>query len=288
MKKGLGKGLDALFGENLIDDKGGDGAAASSVREVALADVEPNRDQPRHLFDEEKLRELAQSIQEHGIVSPLIVTEIEGGRYRIIAGERRWRAARMAGLTRVPVIVRGASAQEIMEVSLIENLQREDLNIVEEAMGYRRLQDEFGLTQEQIAKRVGKSRPGVANALRLLHLPKEALDLLADGSLSPGHGKVLLGLADEELLIKLAQQAAREEMSVRELEARIKRESEPKKGKAEDPNLPYVREIETRIAENLGRKAKIVRSGGRGKIVLEFYSDDDLTQLAAQLAGGLD
>ena len=221
------------------------------------------------------------------MVSPLIVSELGDGRYRIIAGERRWRAARMAGLKKVPVVVRAAGAQEIMEVSLIENLQREDLNIIEEAKGYLRLQEEFGLTQEQIARRVGKSRPGVANALRLLHLPAAALDLLEEGKLSPGHGKVLLACPDEKTAAELAARAAADELSVRELEAMVRRALQPKQDKQEDPALPYVRELETRISENLGRKAKVVRSGGRGRIVLEFYSDDDLTALAELLSGGL-
>ena len=181
MKKGLGRGLDALFQDN--ESEIAQAAAGGAPAEVAVADIEPNRGQPRHVFDEEKLRELADSIREHGVVSPLIVSELDGGRYRIIAGERRWRAARMAGLKKVPVVVRAADAQEIMEVSLIENLQREDLNIIEEAKGYLRLQEEFGLTQEQIARRVGKSRPGIANALRLLHLPAPVLELMAEGKL---------------------------------------------------------------------------------------------------------
>ena len=235
MKKGLGRGLDALFQDNEPARAPETGGAPT---EVAVADIEPNRGQPRHVFDEEKLRELADSIREHGVVSPLIVSELGDGRYRIIAGERRWRAARMAGLKKVPVVVRAAGAQEIMEVSLIENLQREDLNIIEEAKGYLRLQEEFGLTQEQIARRVGKSRPGVANALRLLHLPAAALDLLEEGKLSPGHGKVLLACPDEKTAAELAARAAADELSVRELEAMVRRALQPKQDKQEDPALP--------------------------------------------------
>mgnify|MGYP002536086989 FL=1 len=286
MKKGLGRGLDALFQDN--ESEIAQAAAGGAPAEVAVADIEPNRGQPRHMFDEEKLRELADSIREHGVVSPLIVSELDGGRYRIIAGERRWRAARMAGLKKVPVVVRAADAQEIMEVSLIENLQREDLNIIEEAKGYLRLQEEFGLTQEQIARRVGKSRPGIANALRLLHLPAPVLELMAAGKLSPGHGKVLLSCPDGDMAAELAARAAADELSVRELEAMVKRAMQPKQDRQEDPALPYVRELETRISENLGRRAKVIRSGGRGRIVLEFYSDDDLTALAGLLSGGLD
>lgn len=281
-KKGLGRGLSALFDENEHDLPEGEQASGDPVL-VSISEVEPNRDQPRTTFDEEKLQELADSIREHGVISPITVAPLGGGRYRIIAGERRWRASRLAGLKKVPVRVLDVSEKEIVELSLIENLQREDLNVIEEARGYRRLSDEYGMTQEEIAARVGKSRPVVANALRLLTLPEEAVALLERGELSLAQGKALLSCPKREEIVALAQRAAREGLTVRELEALIKKLSAAPK----QPKLPinrlYYDRLAQEIGDRLGRKAVLSPGKKGGKLTLEYYSDEDLNALAELL-----
>lgn len=283
-KGGLGRGLDALFTENAEDEQ--------NRVEMRLSEIEPNRDQPRKDFDEAALAELADSIGKHGLIQPILVRPLSGGGYQIVAGERRWRASRMAGLTTVPVIIRELDDAAAMELALIENLQREDLNPVEEALGYRTLMEDYGMTQEQAAKRVGKSRPAVANALRLLGLPEQELNLLRAGEITAGHARALLSIPEPELREK-AVQMAKSGMSVREIErlAKVGRKTEsahqpegrPERKKTADAT--YYSELELALKTELGRKVRISGSGRKGTIEIEFYSKEDLASIAARLAG---
>lgn len=274
-KGGLGRGLDSLFGEN-NDEK--------TVTEVMLSEIEPNRDQPRKDFDEQALSELADSIAKHGLLQPILVRTKATGGYEIVAGERRWRACRIAGLRTVPVVIREMDEREVMEVALIENLQREDLNPVEEALGYRSLMVSYGLTQEQVAETMGKSRSAVANTLRLLELTPEETEYLKQGRLSAGHARVLLscekGSEQRAAMLKAALSGA----SVRELEAIAK--SYKKKPKSVSvPKSNFYTEVELSLKEELGRKVKITPTGdGKGTITLEFYSEDELRDFARKLA----
>lgn len=280
---GLGKGLEALFVENETTE-----IAPTTLK---IGEIEPNRGQPRRDFDETALAELADSIREHGVLQPLLVRPLPGGKYQIVAGERRWRASRMAGLTEVPVIIRDLDEAAAMEVALIENLQRSDLNPMEEALGYQELMERHGYTQEQVAKRVGKSRPAVANALRLLALPEETAALVREGKLSPGHARALLGLPDRTMIAPLAERITREGLSVREAERLVagckvtgnapKGSSQPRSDWGEDS---FFREAELAMAESLHRKVKI-RAGkdGHGTLTVDFFSKEDLTELARQL-----
>lgn len=274
-KGGLGRGLDALFNENSTDEGG--------VITVNLNDIEPNRAQPRKDFDEEALSELANSIAEHGLIQPIVVKPETNGRYSIIAGERRWRACRMAELYQVPVIIKDADEQELMELALIENLQREDLNAVEEALGYRSLIDSFGLTQEQVAKRMGKSRTAVTNALRLLNLTEEELQALRAGAITAGHARALLSVEDEELrqkMFEMAQNGA----SVRDLEKLAKTKKNKKTSAKKEKNTFYS-EVALSLKNELHRKVEITSTGdGKGKITIEFFSDEELSDFARRLA----
>ena len=279
-KAGLGKGLDALFIDNSTEENGD--------KLVNINDIEPKRDQPRKHFDEEALKELADSIAMHGVIQPLLVRPLSDGGYQLIAGERRWRASRMAGLTQVPVVVREMTDMEAMELALIENLQREDLNPIEEAEGYKLLMDTYSFTQEQAAEKVGKSRPAVANAMRLLVLPQEVLDMVKQGLISSGHARTLLPLSDEKLIIKLAEEISQKELSVRETERIVKTLLKPKSEntKKKSKRDPYYDECEIAIREELGRKAKInVSRGNKGSIEIEFFSKDDLRSILEALAG---
>lgn len=281
-KNGLGKGLDALFIDNSTED-------VSSAVTLKIGDIEPNRDQPRKTFDEEALRELADSIATHGVIQPLLVRPISDGGYQLIAGERRWRASRLAGLTEVPVVIREMTDSEAMELALIENLQREDLNPIEEAEGYKLLMDTYSLTQEQAAERVGKSRPAVANAMRLLVLPKEVLDLIKQGRISSGHGRTLLALEDKSMMIKLCSEIEEKQISVRQLESIIKTLNSPKKqgqDKAKKVKRdPYFDECELAIRQELGRKASInVKKGNKGTLEIEFFSKEDLQSILETLS----
>lgn len=276
-KGGLGRGLDALFNENATD--------AGGIVTVNLNDIEPNREQPRKDFDDEALAELAQSIAEHGLIQPIVVKPETNGRYSIIAGERRWRACRMAELYRVPVIIKDADEQELMELALIENLQREDLNAVEEALGYRSLIDSFGLTQEQVAKRMGKSRTAITNALRLLNLNEDELQALRKGVISAGHARALLSVEDEELRRQMLEMAING-ASVRDLE---KLATKNKKGKtissASAKKNNFYNEVELSLKNELHRKVSIISTGaGKGKITIEFFSDEELSDFARRLA----
>lgn len=278
-KAGLGKGLDALFIDNSTEENGD--------KLVNINDIEPNRDQPRKFFDEEALKELADSIAMHGVIQPLLVRPLSDGGYQLIAGERRWRASRMAGLSQVPVVVKEMTDEEAMELALIENLQREDLNPIEEAEGFKLLMETYSFTQEQAAERVGKSRPAVANALRLLSLPQAVLDMVKQGIISSGHARTLIPLTDEKLIIKLAEEISQKELSVRETERIVKTLLKPKNEivKKKSKRDPYFDECEIAIREELGRKAKInVSRGNKGSIEIEFFSKEDLQSILEALA----
>ncbi len=275
-QKGLGRGLGALLGD--FDQ---DAAEDSAYKLLPLHRVEPNPDQPRQDFDEEELAALAESIRVHGVLQPLTVRETGGGYYQIIAGERRWRASRMAGLTDVPAIVIEADDRKAKELALIENLQRQDLNSVEEALGYQSLMNEFGLTQEEAAQRVGKSRPAVANALRLLTLDEKVLDMLRAGELTAGHAKAILMLKSEKKQLEAAQKIANLGLSVRQAELLCKNMSkeQPEKKEPATFQVDYVRECEKSLSKHLGRGVKIVNGKRKGRFELEFYGQDDLQTL---------
>ena len=277
MKKGgLGKGLEAIFAENDTEDR-------NATITLKISDIEPNRTQPRKEFNDAALAELADSISQHGIIQPLLVRPIFGGGYQIVAGERRWRAARMAGISEVPAVIREMSDGEVMELALIENLQREDLNPVEEAQGYQSLIDTYGLTQEETAKTVGKSRPTVTNALRLLNLPKEILDMVNSGKISAGHARTLLSFQNPDAMRKAAKLAAEQGISVRELEKMGKKANEQEligtKVPKEKTRVRYFDEVELALNQHLGRKVQVSGTKKRGVLQIEFYGEQDLTDL---------
>ena len=273
--KGLGKGLGALLGdfEEVSAEK-------SPYQLLPIYKVEPNRNQPRQDFDEEELEALAESISVHGIIQPLTVRELESGYYQIIAGERRWRAARMANLTEVPAVIIEADDKKAMELALIENLQRQDLNPVEEALGYRTLMEDYGLTQEEAAGRVGKSRPAVANALRLLNLCPEVLEKVREGALSAGHARAVLSLKTEKKQKEAAQKIIALGLSVRQAELLCKNMSkEPKSPPVAQLLIDYIGECEKQLSKHLGRGVKIVNGKRKGRFELEFYDQEDLQNL---------
>ena len=277
-KGGLGRGLDSLFDENAAD--------AGGAVSININDIEPNRGQPRKDFDEKALSELADSIAQHGLIQPIVVKPTVDGRYSIIAGERRWRACRLAGLNEVPVMIKDADEQTLMEIALIENLQREDLNAVEEALGYRSLIDGYGLTQDEVAKRMGKSRSAVTNALRLLSLNDTELEALRRGTITAGHARALLSCEDEETRGKMLLAAA-DGASVRELEKMSAAAKKAKTAKtAEKQQKPtFYSEVELSLKNELHRKVRITSNGkGRGAITIEFLSDDELSDFARRLA----
>ena len=274
-QKGLGRGLGALIDDFSVP------AAQEQITALPLQKIEPNPKQPRRTFDPEALQSLADSIAEHGVVQPLAVRDAGNGYYQIIAGERRWRAARLAGLTELPVVVLDADDRTVMELALIENLQRQDLNPMEEAEGYRVLMEEYGLTQEQAATRVGKSRPAVANALRLLALPDEVRAMVEEGTLSAGHARAVLTLNSQRLQKAAAQKIIALRLSVRQAEAMCKRMAAEEKPKKVKPALTvdYVGECEKALTKQLGRKVRIVSGKRKGRFELEFYGQDDLQRL---------
>ena len=280
-KSGLGKGLDALFADNT-------GEASSDGLTLRLSEIEPNKNQPRKEFDEQALSELADSIREHGLIQPLLVRKLENGRYQLVAGERRWRACRMIGLDEVPVTVKDLSDAEVMELALIENLQREDLNPLEEAAGYLDLIETYGLSQEQLARRVGKSRSAVANSLRLMGLPEQVRPMVASGRLSAGHARAILGLGDPVEMVALAREVEKKGLSVREVERLVnskKSEKPEKTGKNAGKTNSYFTELEIAMREELGRKVKIkVSAGGKGSIEIAFFNQEDLASIAEKLA----
>lgn len=275
-KTGLGRGFDAIMVDNSVEEISGN----AGTFKVKLMDIEPNREQPRKQFDEEALSELADSISKHGVLQPLLVRPLTDGSYQLVAGERRWRASRMAGLTEVPVIVKDLTDSQVAELALVENLQRENLNPLEEANGYKELGEKFGYTQEQIAEVVGKSRSAVANSLRLLALPKSVATLVSEGKLSMGHARALLSLEDEKMMSDLAKLIVANDLSVRETErlARNMKKDEPKGKKAKKRN-PFYDEAELALSDVLGRKVRITKSSKKGALEIEFFDDADLKKL---------
>ena len=274
-KGGLGRGLESLFNENATDEKG--------VVTLRLSEIEPNRNQPRTKFDEDALNELADSIEKHGLIQPIVVRPTSNGVYQIVAGERRWRACRIAGLTEVPVVIKELDDQKYFEIALIENLQREDLNAVEEAQGYRTLIDAYGLTQEQVAESAGKSRSAVTNALRLLNLDENALKALENGKITAGHARAILAADSKELAAEMLK-AALAGASVRELEAMTKQTAKTKKPATKAIKNNFYSEVEISLKTELGRKVDIKPKGkGKGTITIEFYSDEELADFAKKL-----
>ena len=274
-QKGLGKGLGALLGDFADEPQ-----EKSAYQSLPIYKVEPNPDQPRKEFDPEELENLAESIRVHGLIQPLTVREMPTGYYQIIAGERRWRAARLAKLSEVPVVVIDADDRKAMELALIENLQRQDLNPVEEALGYKTLMEDYGLTQEEAAARVGKSRPAVANALRLLGLNPEVLELVRTGSLTAGHARAIAGLKSEKKQLEAAKKVIALSLSVRQTETLCKNtEKEPAPKKEEVFAVDYVAECEKSLSKHLGRGVKIVNGKRKGRFELEFYGQEDLQKL---------
>lgn len=275
-KGGLGRGLEALFNENSTDDKG--------VVTLRLTEIEPNRNQPRADFDENSLSELAESIQKHGLIQPIVVRPTSSGAYQIVAGERRWRACRMAGLSEVPVVIKELDDRNYFEVALVENLQREDLNPVEEAQGYRTLVEAYGLTQEQVAESVGKSRSAVTNALRLLNLSEAALEALKNGEITAGHARAILA-ADSDALAAEMLKAAQNGASVRELEAMAKKKIKLERATPPVAKNNFYSEVEISLKNELGRKVDIKSKGkGKGTITIEFYSEEELADFARRLS----
>ena len=280
-KGGLGRGLDVLFADNSIEE-----IASTSAVKLKIMDIEPNRDQPRKIFDEDALAELADSIAKHGVIQPILVRPMPDCSYQLVAGERRGRASRMAGLTEVPVVIKELSDDEAMALALIENLQREDLNAIEEAQGIKALMDTLSLTQDEAAERVGKSRPAVANALRLLKLPDSVIALVSDGKLSPGHARALLGFKDEQDIIETADLIIEKGLTVRDVEKLVKkRNKEPKAEKPAARRASYYDEVELALTDFLGRKVKVGTKPGKesGVLEIDFFDKDDLTRLADAL-----
>ncbi|MBQ7096373.1 MAG: ParB/RepB/Spo0J family partition protein [Clostridia bacterium] len=284
MKKGLGKGLDALFLDNTVDLE----VPTQEKSVLRLSQIEPDKNQPRKTFEKEGLEQLCASIKEHGLIQPILVAPAGEDRYRIIAGERRWRACRMAGLEEVPVVIREYTEQEIREISLIENLQREDLNPIEEALGYRNLMEEYGLTQEQIAKTISKSRPAIANTLRLLALPEQIIDFLKTGELSAGHARALLSLEDKDTQLALANRIITESLSVRQAEELVKKAKKAPAEKAkEDPAVTQaLKELEKKASSAVGNKVTIHhRPNNKGKVEIQYYSVAELEKIIEILEG---
>ena len=270
---GLGRGLDALFGDPDLPAQG-EGSVS-----LPISQVEPGLNQPRKRFDPESLADLAESIRVHGVIQPLTVRRLPSGYYQIIAGERRWRAAKAAGLDQVPAVIIEADDRKVMELGLIENLQREDLNPVEEAQGYQVLMEEYGLTQEQVAQRMGKSRPAITNMLRLLALPQDVLALVEEEQLSAGHARAILAAPTADLQRQAAQQVVEHQLAVRQTEALIKALQKGEKPQEDNVLAIYLADIEKNLGSQLGRKVHIQHKGKKGKVELEYYSEDDLDAL---------
>lgn len=274
---GLGKGLGALMLENSTQEM-------LTENELPINEIIPNRDQPRKTFDEAALEELAESIKQHGVLQPLLVRPIPSGGYQLVAGERRWRACRMAGLNKVPVVIKELTDTETMEIAIIENLQREDLNPIEEAEGLQALIDKCGYTQEEVAASVGKSRPAIANSLRLLRLPQEVRDMTKNGEISAGHARALLAFDNDAMMLEAAKNIVSKKMTVRDVErlAKIKETNEPRRRRTRRRDSFY-NEVELSLSETLGRKVKVYTGRGSGTLEIEFYSQEDLKTLANKL-----
>lgn len=282
-KKGLGTGLDVLFGANRLDEEN-----ESELLTLPISKVEPRKDQPREYFDQQALQELADSISQYGLIQPITARKLNTGYYQIIAGERRWRASRLAGLTEVPVRVIEADDRKTAELALVENLQREDLNPIEEAKGYKTLIDEYGLTQEEAAKSVGRSRPAITNALRLLSLSPKVLEMVEKNKLSAGHARALISIADDRKQLDAANEVLEKGLSVRKTEqlaARLSKEPEPEKEEDRKISVDYAAEISDQLSKSLGRKVKLTDGKKTGKIEIEFYGADDRENLIELLRG---
>ena len=276
-QSGLGKGLNALMLENSVD-------SLASANTLPINEIVPNKDQPRKTFDEGALQELADSITQHGVLQPLLVRPIAAGGYQLVAGERRWRASKMAGLKEVPVVIKELSDVETMEIAIIENLQREDLNPIEEAEGLQALIDKCGFTQEEIAVSVGKSRPAIANSLRLLKLPPEVREMTKNGEISAGHARALLSFDNEAMIYEAAQNIIKNKLTVRDVERLAKMaERETKKHSANRRRDSIYDEVELSLTEVLGRRVKVYNGRGKGTLEIEFYSVDDLKEIANKL-----
>lgn len=285
-KSGLGRGLDSLFVESSESE------ASENKTKLRLTEIQPRSNQPRKNFDSESLSKLAESIAANGLIQPIVVRESVGGYYEIIAGERRWRACKLAGLTEVPVVILNSDDRQTAELSLIENVQREDLNPIEEAMAYRTLIDEYRMTQEEVATRIGKSRAAIANTMRLLDLPDEVLNLIADGTISEGHGRAILGLRDKEKMVEIAKTVADRDLSVRQTEEFVRKlnekacesvEEEPQPQSVKD--VDYVAELEKKIRNTIGRRVRILGGKRIKKLEIEYTDNDDLENLLKSLCG---
>ena len=283
---GLGRGLDAIFLENTLEKEAENKENQISLLKISM--IDPKSDQPRKNFDKEALEELADSIVENGLLQPILVREYGMGRYQIIAGERRFRASKLAGLTEIPSIILDKDDRKVAEIALIENIQREDLNPIEEAMAYRALAEEYQLTQEEVSMKVGKSRSAIANSTRLLDLPEDVLALVASGELSAGHGRTLLGLKNRDDMLALAEKVIVSDLSVRQLEEEVKRANKPKKPDPIDepqPLVDYFREMELKVQSHLGRRVKIEGKGRNKTLTLYYEDNEDLDELLTTLCG---
>lgn len=290
MKKGLGKGLDSIFAENYIEST----IKNEGVQELRIIDIEPKKDQPRKYFDEESLNQLAESIKQHGLIQPIIVREAGGGFYQIVAGERRWRASKMAGLTEIPAIIIDADALKAAELAIIENIQREDLNPYEEAQAYRSLMTQYSLTQEEVASKVGKSRAAVANTMRLLDLPDEVLEMLQSADISAGHARALLGLKDKDVIIDTAHKILIRSLSVRDTEDLVKKmnklydkavNNKEEEDKTDDLIVDYAKDLERRAMNLTGKLIKIKSKGKLKSVEIEYVDNEDLEDILVKLCG---
>ena len=290
MKKGLGKGLDSIFAENYIEST----VKNEGVQELKIIDIEPKKDQPRKYFDEESLNQLAESIKQHGLIQPIIVREVGGGFYQIIAGERRWRASKLAGLTEIPAIIIDADALKAAELAIIENIQREDLNPYEEAQAYRSLMTQYSLTQEEVASKVGKSRSAIANTMRLLDLPEEVLDMLQSADISAGHARALLGLKDKDVIVDTAHKILIRSLTVRDTEDLVKKmnklydkaiNNKEEEDKTDDLIVDYAKDLERRAMNLTGKLIKIKSKGKFKSVEIEYVDNEDLEEILVKLCG---
>ena len=283
-KKGLGKGLNSLFNEEDIEEVTSEITKSSEgdIKKVRMSLIEPNKKQPRRHFDEEKITALADSIKEHGLIQPIIITPSDNNMYKIVAGERRWRAAKKANLKEIPAVIRKYSEEQVAEIALIENLQRENLNPIEEAIGYNLLMDEFNLTQELISQRVGKSRSAIANSLRLLSLEDEIQKMLILGTLTSGHARAILSLDDKELRIALSKRIIEDNLNVRQAEALAKQLQKKKPQKKKSKKTAYdieIEKIQNTLSSAMGTKVRINHTAKKGKIEIEYYGNEDLERV---------
>ncbi len=291
MKKGLGRGLDSIFADNYIDVSSS--SANEGIQTLRLSQIEPKSDQPRKHFDEEALLELSDSIKQHGLLQPIIVRESAQGYYQIIAGERRWRASKLAGLLEIPAIIMQADELKAAELAIIENIQRQDLNAYEEAAAYKSLLEQYGLTQEEVSERVGKSRSAVANSMRLLDLPDDVIEMLKTGDISAGHARALLGLKNKDIIVDTAEQILVRSLSVRDTESLVKKlNKEYEKGllpaeenEGEEIEVDYIKDLEKRAMHITGKRVKIKNKGKVSTVEIDFYGNDDLEDILIKLCG---